>query len=80
MVVREPNGLCISTYGMITDQVIINRLVPAGEASWRWAHASRPCCGCVSIFSPCLWPLPWFEEEMIGLPRLGHCPDPLRWG
>ena len=37
MVVRETQraSMYFNLYGMITDQVIINRLVPAGEASWR---------------------------------------------
>jgi arsenite/tail-anchored protein-transporting ATPase len=75
MVVRETQRayMYFSLYGMITDQVIINRLVPAGQGSLAgWAHTQA---GHVATLREYFQPvpvatLPWFDAEMIGLPRL----------
>jgi arsenite/tail-anchored protein-transporting ATPase len=75
MVVRETQRayMYFSLYGMITDQVIINRLVPVGEGVLaRWAHTQAGHVAALrEYFQPVpVATLPWFEEEMIGLPRL----------
>jgi len=75
MVLRETQRayMYFNLYGMITDQVIINRLVPAGEGALaRWAHMQAGHVAAVrEYFQPVpIATLPWFDEEMIGIARL----------
>src|SRR5499425_610945 len=75
MVVRETQRayMYFSLYGMITDQVIVNRLVPTGERSLaRWSHVQAGYVAALrEYFQPVpVATLPWFDAEMIGLPRL----------
>jgi len=75
MVLRETQRayMYFNLYGMITDQVIINRLVPEGEGALaRWAHTQAGHVAALrEYFQPVpVVTLPWFDEEMVGIPRL----------
>lgn len=82
MVVRETQRaytyFCM--YGMTTDHVVINRLMPASEgyfARWAEAHAAY-ATQIEEYFDPVpVSKLPLFADEVVGLARLGKVADVL---
>ncbi len=75
MVVRETQRayMYFSLYGVITDQVIINRLFPEDAGYFaRWSHTQAGHVAAIrDYFQPVpVATLPWFDDEMVGVPRL----------
>ncbi len=83
MVVRETQRaytyFCM--YGMTTDAIILNRLIPEGSEGYfsRWAEAHAAYAAqIVEYFEPIpVFKVPLFADEVVGLDRLGLVSDGL---
>jgi arsenite-transporting ATPase len=85
MVVRETQRayMYFSLYGMITDQVIINRLFPASEGYWsQWALTqAKHAAEIQDYFQPVpVAMLPMFADEVVGISRLQNVAEALYHG
>ncbi|AUX38589.1 MULTISPECIES: ArsA family ATPase [Sorangium] len=74
MVIRETQRayLYFSIYGMTTDQIVMNRLLPSDGYFSRWHEMqSSYVDGAREYFSPVpVSTLPLFQDEMVGVARL----------
>ncbi|MFB1483780.1 ArsA family ATPase [Corallococcus sp. RDP092CA] len=82
MVIRETQRayMYFNLYGMTTEMVVINRVMPAAEGYFsRWAeNQARYCQEVNEYFSPVpVVPVPYFASEVMGMERLGEVVDVL---
>lgn len=83
MVVRETQRafMYFSLYGVTTDRVVINRLIPPESDGYfaKWAKSQAGYAREIGdYFAPIpVSPLPLFPEEVVGLDRLGQVADVL---
>jgi arsenite/tail-anchored protein-transporting ATPase len=86
MVIRETQRayMYFNMYGMTTDQLVINRLLPESKDPYftRWYKAQRAYVEEIQEYFNAVpvVPLPLFEQEVLGLPRLQKMADQLYGG